>query len=429
MVLKSVFSDKTFLNMALKALRSDTDQRDIAYITLLTNSTLENYSQIDYILKRFVTAKRVHASIKIILSMAICEIAFLNTPENAAVNEYVNLTKEIGKEKLSGFVNAVLRNYVKQKDIIVYPDRNDDLKAYLRVFSGYQDWFIEEIIAEYGEDFAKDFLLYKPKHIGQSFVRLNTLKDTKENILNEINAEELEYEKDIIFDDGVYIKKMTNVQNRAIFKQGKIAVQGKASMLTVSLSGIKPDMRVLDACAAPGGKTAYMSALMENSGDITAFDIHEHRVDLIEKNMQRLGVKNVSAQTKDASEFDEKLKANFDIVFLDMPCSSMGLAYKKADIKLFKQKEDIEALAKIQKSILNITKSYVKKGGIIMVITCSIVKKECDLNWFFKKNKDYIEEKMIMPDGVDYVKAQHGIKLFPHISKMDGFFICKIRRN
>jgi len=427
-VLKKVFSEGAFLNIALKDLRDDLDSRDIGFITHLTNSVLENISQIDYILEKLISGKRVHRQIRIILRMAICEIEFLSTPERAAVNESVSLCKQIGKSQLTGFVNAVLRNYIKTKKDIEYPDIDTELKEYLAIFSGYKPWFIDEIIDEYGESFAKEFLLYKDKRKNQSYVRLNTLKGTRDDILDEIEAEGLELERDFTVKDGVYIKNLTSVQNRDIFSQGKIAVQGKSSMLSVLLSGVTKDMKVLDACAAPGGKTAYISALMENTGEITAFDLHEHRVELINKNMDRLGVTNVIAHQKDASEFDESLKAKFDMVFLDMPCSSMGLAYKKADIRISKQKDDVDNLCKIQKSIMNIVKSYVKVGGTIMYITCSVAKSESDLLWFFKKNKNYTEERMDIPKGIKYIKSEYGIKLFPHISDMDGFFICKIKR-
>jgi len=414
--------------MALKGLNDELDSRDIAFITHLTNSVLENLSQIDYILSGFIGEKRIHRQIRIILRMAVCEIEFLKTPERAAVNENVGLCKEIGKHQLTGFVNAVLRNYLGKKKDIEYPNIDTDLKEYLTVFSGYGRWFIDEIIADYGEDFAKEFLLYKDTHKGESFVRLNTLKGEKAKIINTISQNDLEFISDPSFTDGGYIKNLTSVQNRAIFQNGKIAVQGKASMLSVMIGGVSPNMTVLDACAAPGGKTAHIATIMQNKGAVTAFDIHAHRVSLINKNMERLGVSIVDAKQKDASEFDVNLKEKFDIVFLDMPCSSMGLAYKKADVRIFKKEDDVKNLAKIQKSILNIAKSYVKHDGILMYITCSITKAETDLTWFFKKNKDYEAQEMEIPSGIDYIKAEYGIKLFPHISDMDGFFICKIIR-
>lgn len=168
--------------------------------------------------------------------------------------------------------------------------------------------------------------------------------------------------------------------------------------------------------------------MMQNTGSITAWDIHPHRVELIEKNMARLKCTNVSAEVKDAAEYDDSLVGMFDLVLLDLPCSSLGLAYKKADVRLNKTKADVESLAALQKSIINATKNYVKPNGTLMITTCSITRDESDLGWFFKKNKDYLEQKLDMPKGMEYVKKTHGIQLFPHISHMDGFFICKAKR-
>jgi 16S rRNA (cytosine967-C5)-methyltransferase len=429
-ILKKVFAEKAFLNIALKEVNGIvSDTRDISYITSLTNSVLENLGQIDFSLKNLIEGKRVHSSIRIILRMAVCELMFMSTVERAAVNEAVNLCGEIGKQDLKGFVNAVLRNFIKVKNKIEYPNIDDDISIYLEVFSGYKTWFIDEIISDYGEEFAKEFLLYKRDDKDFTHIRLNTLNYSQKDIIDALKKDELSVSLDNSFEDSAYIKNFTNIENREAYKNGMIAVQGKASMLCVKLAGVKRNMSILDACAAPGGKTAYISLLMKNEGAVTAFDVHAHRVELIEKNMKRLGCENVDAKVKDVSIFDESLKSKFDLVFLDMPCSSMGLAYKKADIRIFKEKADIESLAALQKQLLNAAKNYVKPDGILMYVTCSITKSESDLSWFFKKNKNFVEMDLNMPKGIDFIKAEHGIKLFPNVSGMDGFFICKMRRN
>jgi len=430
LVLKRVFGEKTYLNIALKNIdRKSLSEKDISFITRLTNTVLENLGQIDYALKPLIEGKRVHSSIRTILRMSVCEILFMSTPDRAAVNEAVNLTVRIGKESLKGFVNAVLRNFSDIKEKTEYPDIEKQPKEYFEVFSGYKPWFIDEVIEDYGMEFAKDFLLYKQKYPDYTHIRINTLKISVEDIQKHIDDEGFGTREDEIFADGLYIKKFTDIENREIFKNGQISVMGKASMVCVSLASPKEGMSVIDACAAPGGKTAYMSSLMQNKGNITAFDIHPHRVELTRKNMKRLGCENVFVSVKDASEYDESLKEKFDLVFLDMPCSSMGLAYKKADIRLFKEKADVENLAAAQKKILNAAKNYVKRGGILMYMICSITREESDLKWFFKKNKNFTEEKLDIPKNVEYFKAEHGIKLFPNISNMDGFYICKMRKN
>ncbi|MEX1306898.1 MAG: 16S rRNA (cytosine(967)-C(5))-methyltransferase RsmB [Eubacteriales bacterium] len=425
-VLKKVLGRGAFLNIALKDV-SGLSLQDMALVTRLTNATLVHLNQIDYVLNPLVGGKRVHASVRLILRMAACEIMFLNTSSHAAVFEAVNLVKEIGKPQLSGFVNAVLRRLIETKDDIVYPDPETDMAEYLRVFTGYPDWLIEEFITDYGEEFAYELMTYMPEY-GETHVRLNTLMDEPETLLKSANDQGLSIELDGMFEDGAVVSNFVNIGENDSYRNGALTVMGQASMLCVRLAEAKSGMQVLDACAAPGGKTAYFSALMGNSGNITAWDIHAHRVDMTKKNLNRLHCTNVSAEVKDAALYDETLISTFDLVFLDLPCSSLGLAYRKPDVRLFKTKADINALAILQRDIINATKNYVKLGGTLMITTCSMTRDESNLAWFFKKNKAFIEETLDVPKGTEYVKKAHGIQLFPHISKMDGFFICKAKR-
>jgi len=310
---------------------------------------------------------------------------------------------------------------------VVYPDAKTDMPGYLRVFTGYPDWLIDEMIADYGEHFALSLLTYMPNH-DQTLVRLNTLAGDPKDILKNFEKQGLSISLDGLFEDGAFVTGFSGIADSEGYNSGALTVMGQASMLCVRLAGVEKDMHVLDACAAPGGKTAYLSALMENTGSITAWDIHPHRVELIEKNMARLKCTDVLACMKDAAEYDDSLVGAFDLVFLDLPCSSLGLAYRKADVCLHKTKADVESLAALQKDIINAAKNYVKPNGTLMMTTCSISRDESDLSWFFKKNKDFIEQKPDMPKGMEYVKKTHGIQLFPHISHMDGFFICKAKR-
>ena len=426
-MLKKVLSNGAFLNIALKDV-TDLNTQDMAMVTRLSNATIAHLNQIDFVLNPLFSGKRVHASVRLILRMAACEVMFLNTPTRAAVFEAVSLTREIGKEPLSGFVNAVLRRLIEVKDDVVYPDSEKDMAEHLRIFTGYPEWLIGEMIADYGENFAYQLMTFAPEH-GRTHIRLNTLADTPENVLSTLEKQGMEVMPDGVFEDSADILHFSGIAENESYRNGELAVMGLASMLCVRLAGVGKNMRVLDACAAPGGKTAYLAAMMENTGEISAWDIHPHRVGLIEKNMERLRCTNVTAEVKDAAAYDAALKNKFDLVFLDLPCSSLGLAYKKPDVRLNKTKADVESLAALQKDIINAAKNYVKPGGTLMMTTCSITRDESNLSWFFKKNKDFIEQKLDMPKGMEYVKKTHGIQLLPHISYMDGFFICKAKRN
>ena len=351
LVLKKVFFDDAYLNIALKKINTrHFDEKDTAFLTRLTHTVMEHQNQIDYAYHPLISGKRVHTSIRIILRMAVAEMLFLNTPDRAAINEAVSLTERIGKAPLKGFVNAVLRKFSQIKDQIKYPDEKENLAEYLNVFSGYPEWLIHEVIDNYGDDFAKALFLYKKENTGETAVRLNTLKDKPDEIIAELKSEGLEVRLDKRLSDAAVVSRLTGVEQRDVYLQGKMTVMGLASMLAVRLCAVKPNMRVLDACAAPGGKTAYLAALMENQGEITAWDIHPHRVELIEKNMARLDVNNVTAEVSDAALYDPQYESTFDLVLADMPCTSLGLAYRKPDIKRLKTRADAESFGRLTKT-------------------------------------------------------------------------------
>lgn len=248
-VLKKVLNDGAFLNIALKDVKGLSAQ-DMALVTRICNTTLEHLNQIDYILEPLIGGKRVHGSVRLVLRMATCEALFMSTPFRAVVFEAVNLAKEIGKGQLSGFVNAVLRRMIAVKENVVYPDPKTNMAEYLRVFTGYPEWLIAEMIQDYGESFAHQLMTYTHDH-HQTHVRLNTLAGSVADIVQNCVQQGLEMLPDGMFEDGANIVGFSSIASNQGYLDGEVTVMGQASMLCVRLAGAECDMRVLDACAAP----------------------------------------------------------------------------------------------------------------------------------------------------------------------------------
>jgi 16S rRNA (cytosine967-C5)-methyltransferase len=256
-------------------------------------------------------------------------------------------------------------------------------------------------------------LSYKPSH--STAVRMNPLLTDKESFETELNKSGLEY-KNGRYDNSYIITGLSDIENSETFNKGWFAVQSESSMHAVIQAGIKPGMKLLDCCAAPGGKSAYAAALTNNGVEITAWDIHEHRVEMMKKNFVRLGVKSAEALLHNADDFVPELKESFDIVILDAPCSAMGLMSRNADIRYSRKPEDIESLSKKQYLLLSVCNGYVKPGGTLAYYTCSINKEE---------NENATDKFLLAYSSFEYIKQE---TLYPHLFGSDGFYIALMKR-
>ncbi|MEG2202277.1 MAG: 16S rRNA (cytosine(967)-C(5))-methyltransferase RsmB [Christensenellaceae bacterium] len=422
-VLSNVLKNKSYLNLELKqALRNDFSIEDKRFITALVSTTIENLYRIDYVLNQFITAKRVHTVIRNILRIGACQLLFFESvPVSAAVNESVKLVEKVGKRQLKGFVNATLRNLSDHLGKISYPDAKEDLAEFLHVFYSYPKWLCEKYLADYGEAQTEEMLSYAGDN-AMTCVRINSFLQGAD-ITGFVHGKYCE--------DAFYIKNASNIQKNLDFAQGKITVQGEASMICVRAAGIKRTDCVIDTCAAPGGKSAY-AAQFASEGSVTALDIHEHRTELIENTFERLHIKNASVAVVDATKPIAEYEQKFDVVLIDAPCSALGLLYRKPDIKIFKNEEDLEELVQIQRALLEVCSSYVKKGGILLYSTCTINKQENDENIdvFLTNHKEFVGDsiKEYLPEALQCRANNDRIQLFAHIDGIDGFFMARLKR-
>lgn len=422
-VLSDVLKKQSYLNLELKrVLKPSWSLEDRRFITALVNTTIENLCRIDYILRQFTAGKRLHTVIRNILRLGVCQLAFFESvPVSAAVNESVKLAAGSNKPQLKGFVNAVLRNISKNLGKITYPDRKKDTAGFFHVFYSYPKWLCEKYIADYGSDFTEQMLSYCADP-SLTCIRIHN----RERFCATDQFLPAKYSQ-----DAYYIKNASDIENMPMFKDGTITVQGEASMLCVQAARIGGKSNVLDACAAPGGKSAY-AALMAESGHVTAMELHEHRAELIRKTFDRLHVRNADICVADASRYDEALKERYDVVMIDAPCSALGLLYRKADIKIFKNETDIADLVNIQRKLLDTCCQYVKTGGTLFYSTCTIDRQENEENvqWFLDNHAEFFgaELKDSLPDKLKPHAKKYALQLFPHRDGIDGFFMARLQK-
>ena len=391
---------------------SDLSKLDKSLASEIVYGVLTWKITLDEIIKRYssIRIKKISPWIINILRMGIYQIAFLDKiPESAAVNESVKLAKKYGHEASAKFTNAILRKITK--------DEYDKLAAYIKtkpytdeeeisILTSHPLWMVEKLLRDYDEKFVKE-LLESNNITPEIAIRVNTIKTTKEELKKLFDLKEVEY-IDGNLPHSLKLKRLNQ------FDEQLFVVQDEAAQLACLTLDPKESDIVLDACSSPGGKTTYLSALMNNNGEVDAWDIHEHRVELVKRLAQKLGITNIKAEVSDATMYYPSLVEKYDKILLDVPCSGIGVIRKKPDIKWTRREEDLEKIREVQTKILETCKRYLKKGGTLVYSTCTVFKDENEqkVSEFLKNNQDF--------------KLEKEIKLFPNIDGTDGFYIAKL---
>lgn len=402
-----------YSNMAVKdVLSGDFDGRDKGLITELVYGVVRRKLTLDYIISKYskIKLKKLSKYLIMILRMGVYQIYFTDKiPDSAAVNESVKLSKKYcGKS--SGFANAILHSVIRGREILEYPK---DKVEFLSVKYS----FPEELVKMFLQfDFCEE-LLKALNEEPKTTVRVNRLKE-----------EELtgEFEETPLYEHARTVKG-TDMAALEDYREGRVIPQDIAAMMASEALSPKPGEVCVDMCSAPGGKTTHIAELMQNSGKVYAFDIHPHKVEIIRKNAERMGITIIEAEVADATEAKKELLGVADKVLADVPCSGLGIIRRKPDIKW--NKDDISELPEIQYKILENAAGYLKPGGELVYSTCTLNKCENEdvVCRFLENNKDFEFVKIQLPGPL--MRENDGyITLYPNRDGTDGFFISKIKR-
>ena len=407
----TVGEDYGYSNLVLqKAFRKyDVPQDDRAFITALFYGVLDRKITLDYIISRFTDKPfgRIKPVTLYALRIALFQILYMDSvPERAAVDESVNIVKHSKEKYNAGFVNAVLRNFLRSEASIP----TDNSVNSLEIRYSCPKWIIESFISDYGVENTVGILEHSLKP-ANTVLRINsTLISDGEfiRVLNDsgVNAELCGFEHAAVLNGGV------DISQTAAYKEGLFHVEDLPSQIAVSKLGVKPGEAILDMCSAPGGKTFTAAQNASNAAKIKACDVFEHRVELISAGAKRLKLRNIEYVTKDSAVFDESL-GRFDAVICDVPCSGLGVIRRKPEIK-YKENLDLDKLCTIQKSILSNGLRYLKKGGRLLYSTCTLRRAE---------NEAIV--RACLDNNADFeVKCEH--TFLPTVDGTDGFYYCLI---
>ena len=416
LILKDILSSGAYSNISLRTELNKIDSEvSKSFVTKLVYGVVERKNYLDYIISKLSSTKlsKMDIDIVIILEMALYQIIYMDkVPESAAVNEAVKLAKIVNK-RLSGFVNANLRNFLRNKDDLMKVNIDDEDER-LAVKYSINEEFLELLKNDYDKETVNNFL---KRSMDERLLnlRVNTKKTTKDSIKAVLDKFNIKYEEsDISIDSLIVYDKVSDVV-KSLFKQGYVSFQDATSSSLQDYIKLDKGDKVLDLCAAPGGKSMHMAEKLE-MGSITSCDIYEHKINLLKNEANRLGLDNINFQINDAMKLNKEFINKFDKVLLDVPCSGSGIISRKPEIKYQIDLKELKELNDKQWKILNISKEYVKKGGLLVYSTCSILKLENEIMMkkFLEENNDFNLEKFI--------------KHMPTEKINDGFFISYLRK-
>ena len=419
-ILLAVTRDGEYSHIALKNTLDKyqyLEKRERAFLTKVVEGTLEYQIRIDYIINTFSNTKvhKMKPVIRCILRSAVYQICFLDgVPDSAACNEAVKLAKKRGFHTLKGFVNGVLRNIARNKENITYPEKEKEPVAYLSVIYSLPEWLVRQWKDEYGmectEQMAAAFLTEQP-----TTVRINTARITKKELMERLQSEGVEVSESVQMEDALFLSGYDYLNKLKSFQEGLFYVQDISSMLAGELASPAPHDRIIDVCAAPGGKSMNV-ALKLTDGSVEARDLTPLKTQLIRENIARLGLDNISVKEWDARVSDTASKESADIVLADLPCSGLGVIGRKKDIKYKMTVEKEAELVALQREILKNAVRYVKPGGTLLYSTCTIHKAENE------ENVRWLSEQY--PE----LEVELQKQIFPGEEGNDGFFVARMKK-
>ena len=397
-----------------------------SFCTAIFYGVIERAITLDYYISALSARpiEEIDTNVRVILRMGLYQLIYMDkVPDSAAVNESVNLARRFWARKNSeGFINAVLRSFLREKNKISLPDKKKEPIKHISVKYSMPEWLCRLFCENYGTD-ETEKIFDEFNKVPPITLRVNTIKITRESLTKRLLKAGIAAKPTKNAPNGLLLAGGTPYSALEPF-EGEFFVQNEASQICVEALGAHSGEKILDACACPGGKSFGIAMLMNSEGEIHSCDLHKNKLSLIERGAQNLGISIITAIERNAAKEDKRGEF-YDRILCDVPCSGLGVIAQKPDIKR-KKHEDIERLPIIQANILRESAKHLKKGGILVYSTCTLNHKEnADIvNAFLAENKDF----SLVPFEVGEIKTDGMIELFPHIHHTNGFFIAKIKK-
>ena len=429
-VLVSCRSNGAWADAALKAQisRDGLSGPDAALCSRIVYGVMQHQMLLDFYIGAYCSQKPDHLQPPLleILRIGAYQILFLDKiPDSAAVNTSVELAKLSKRGQASGLVNAVLRKISQNKESLPpIPDRNEIQR--LSIQYSHPKWLTKRMVTLLGREEAERFLASN-NEIAPLTVQVNPLKTTTESLTEELRQAGIEVHPHAWVPDCLELSGTGDLTALPAFRDGKFLVQDPAARLVSLIANIRPGLKVLDVCAAPGGKSLSAAFAMTGQGDILSCDLHENKLKRIQESADRLGADIITTRAADGRVFQPEWEAAFDVVLVDAPCSGLGIIRKKPDTR-YKKADDLFTLPVIQSAILNNSARYVRPGGTLVYSTCTILPEENEqvAQAFLAEHTDFTMSPIELPQPVGTTSG--ALTLWPQRHDTDGFYICRMTR-
>ncbi|MDU4961450.1 MAG: 16S rRNA (cytosine(967)-C(5))-methyltransferase RsmB [Sporomusaceae bacterium] len=424
---KQAYANIALAHMINRHSLSDQDRR---FLTELVYGTVKTWGTLDWILSAYADRPpaKMPPMIRNILRLGLYQLFFLNrVPASAACNQAVELAKKYGHAGTAKFVNAVLRSAARQPEKAAYPDRESDPARHLALTYFHPQWLVDRWLKRLGTDAAEQ-LLAANNQTPLLSLRTNTLKTTRQELLNRLGEEGVTAAPSLWTPEGIVCREYPSLGSLASLKQGLFQVQDESSMLVAHVMDPRPGEFIIDACAAPGGKSTHLAALMHNQGQILAVDLFDHKIALLNENAARLGISCIRTLAADATALSGQFAGKADRVLVDAPCSGLGVLRRKPDSRWRKNETQLRELPQLQAAILADASLCVKPGGILVYSTCTTEpeENECVVKRFLTANPQF--SLQAAGSRLPSPRQQDLVQLWPHLDGVDGFFIARMVR-
>lgn len=429
-ILMEINNNQAYSNLLLHRTieKYNIEAKDRGLLTELTYGTLQHRMTLDYYLEPFVRGK-LDDWVRELLRMSLYQIVYLTKiPPHAVVNEAVKIAKRRGHKRIAPTVNGILRSILRKG--IRSLDQLEEGVAKIAIETSHPEWLIARWIELYGIEEAT-IMAHENNHPAAISMRVNTVKNSREEVVASLKEEGFEVRPGEVVPECL-ISESGNPTQTTAYKTGCITIQDESSMLPVLALDLKPGLKVLDMCAAPGGKTTHIAEKMNDIGGVFAHDIHDHKIKLIEKNAERLGLSSIQAKSGDSRKLDSVYEeASFDRILVDAPCSGFGVVRRKPEIKYVKTADNLKGLLDIQAALLDTAKTLIKDDGLIIYSTCTV---EYDENrgmieHFLQKHEDMMLVPLSNLEGYEKLAiTDHTLQVLPQHFGGDGFFVAALKK-
>ncbi|MBM7692319.1 16S rRNA (cytosine967-C5)-methyltransferase [Peribacillus deserti] len=432
-VLDSVEKNQSYSNLLLNNMitKHKLTGPDVGLLTELSYGTIQRKMTLDYYLTPFVNFQKTQGWIINLLRLSLYQLIYLDkVPDHAVIFEAVEIAKKRGHKGNTSMVNGVLRN-IQRKGVPSLDEIKDPAER-ISIETSHPQWIVERWIRQFGYD--KTLEMCKTNLLASvQTARVNIRKTSRNEVLSLLREEGFEVEPSLVAPDGIKAIR-GNLTNSEAFKAGFFTIQDESSMLVGYAIGAGGDEQVLDACAAPGGKSTHIAERLSDKGRVISLDLHEHKVKLIKDQAERLGLDNIKTRVYNSKKVQEIFGlGQFNRILIDAPCSGLGVMRRKPDIKYTKSQKDINSLSEIQLELLDAAAPLVTRGGTLVYSTCTVDKEENEnvALRFLEKHTEFEEDYSLkdrLPEPVKPLVNGNMLQVFPQDFGSDGFFIACFKR-